>query len=454
MENKFYCDLTQGSISRQLIRFSWPFLLSTFLQALYNIADMLIVGWYVGPVGISAVNTAGFITQIVTNLVIGLTVGGTVLIAQYLGAKQHKELFATIGSMFSIYGISTVIITASMLLFTAPVLQLMNTPPEAMADAQAYLVICVIGTVFIFGYNAICAMLRGMGDSLRPLIFVAIATGVNVLLDIWFVGGLGMRAAGAALATIIAQAVSMIISIVYLIRNKFVFDFKLKSFRLHADKVKLLLKIGLPSSAQFVVVMLSFAILVALANSYGVAASAAVGIASKVNGLAILPGLAMGSSISSMAGQNLGASLFDRARHTMIVGLRISLGLSLVIFTAVQLFPDAIISMFTSDAAVLEVGIPYLHIVSFDYILAAVVFSLNALANASGQTWFTLVNSVINSLLRAPLALLLVPVMGTDGIALSVPAATLAAIVISIVYVLRGSWKTCEVSAVNPADTL
>lgn len=451
--DKFYCDLTEGSISRQLIRFSWPFLLSTFLQALYNIVDMLIVGWFVGPVGISAVSNAGFITLLVTNLVIGLTVGGTVLIAQYLGARQHEELSATIGSMFSIYGISTVIITVTLLLFTTPVLQLIQIPPETMADAQIYMIICVAGTVFIFGYNAVCAMLRGMGDSIRPLVFVAIATVINIGLDLWFVGGLGMRAAGAALATVIAQALSLIISVVYLIRNKFVFDFRLKSFRLHMDKVRLLLKIGVPSSAQFVIVMLSFAILVALANSLGLNTSAAMGIVAKVNSLAILPGLAMGSAISSMAGQNLGACLYDRAKHTMFTGMRISLALSLVIFAIVQFFPQAVFRLFTKDTGVMEIGISYIRIVSFDYLLASVVFSLNALANASGQTWFTLLNSVINSfVLRAPLALMLVPVMGADGIALSVPVATFGAIIISILYLLKGSWKTRQVSPASPVD--
>lgn len=450
---KFCYDLTEGSISRNLIRFSWPFLLSTFLQALYNIVDMLIAGWFVGPVGISAINTGGFVTLIITNLIIGLTVGGTILIAQYLGAKQHEELTATIGSMFSIYAISGVFLTGIMLLFCTPILQLMQTPPETFADAQAYLTICVSGTIFIFGYNAVCAMLRGMGDSMRPLVFVAIATVINIGLDLWFVGGLGMRAAGAALATVIAQAASLVISVVYLMRNRFVFDFRLKSFRLHADKVRLLLKIGLPSSAQSVFVMLSFAILVALANSFGVATSAAVGIASKVNSVAILPGLAMGSSISSMAGQNLGACLYDRAKHTMYVGMRISLGLSLVIFALVQLFPEAIIACFTQEPGVMAAGVSYMRIVSFDYILASIVFSLSALANASGQTWFTLVNSVLNSLLRAPLALLLVPVIGTDGIALSVPVATIAAILICIVYVRRGSWKTRQIHPAAPDQT-
>ena len=450
---KFYSDLTEGSISRQLIRFSWPFLLSTFLQALYNIVDMLIAGWFVGPVGISAINTGGFVTIIITNLIIGLTVGGTILIAQYLGAKQQRELTATIGSMFSIYAIAAVLITVVLLLFSDQILYLMQTPPETMADAHAYLTICVSGTVFIFGYNTVCAMLRGMGDSIRPMVFVAIATVINIGLDFWFVGGLGMRAAGAALATIIAQALSLIISVVYLVRQKFIFDFKLKSFKLQADKVKLLLRIGLPSAAQYVVIMLSFAILVSLANSFGVATSAAVGIASKINSMAILPGLAMGSSISSMAGQNLGACLFERAKHTMYVGMRISLALSLVVFAIVQLFPQVIISAFTQDASVLAVGVPYLRIVSFDYILASIVFSLNALANASGQTWFTLINSVVNSvLLRAPLALILVPVIGTDGIALSVPAATFGAIIMSVIYVYKGGWKTRQVSPAYPVD--
>jgi putative MATE family efflux protein len=450
MDN-FYCDLTEGNIARQLIKFSWPFLLSTFLQALYNIVDMLVVGIYVGPVGISAVTTGSQMLFIITFLVVGMAVGGTVLIAQYLGAKQHHELSATIGSMFSLYAISAVVLTVLMLVFSNNILQLMQTPAQAMADAKSYMDICVSGIVFIFGYNAVCAMLRGMGDSVRPMVFVAIATVINIGLDFLFVGPMGMRTAGAALATIIAQAVSFILSVIYLMRKGFVFDFKLRSFKLHADKVRLLLKIGLPSAVQNMIVSFSFMILVSIANGMGVAASAAVGISGRINGIAILPGLAIGSSVTSMAGQNLGACRFDRAKHTMYVGMWISLALSVIVFGMVQIMPGQIIGVFTNDAEVLAMGIPYLRVISIDYLLASIVFAYNALATAAGHTTFTFVNSTLNSvLLRAPLALLLGPVMGMAGLALAVPAATLGSIIIGFVYVQRGRWRTRQVSGAAP----
>ncbi len=439
-------DFTKGNIVKQLFVFSWPFLLSTLFQALYSVIDMLIAGWYMGKEGLAAITNGSQFFILTTNLIIGMAVGGTVLIAQYLGAKRKDELTSTIGTMFTLNVAFAALITTILLAFSGLFLNIMNTPPEVFNDAKSYLDVCAIGVIFIVGYNVVCAILRGMGDSIRPMYFVIVATIINVILDFVFVGSLGMRTAGAAYATIIAQGISFILSIIYLFHTDFVFEFKLPNFKVHMDKLKLLLKIGWPSSAQYFVLGMSFMVIVAVANSLGVATSAAVGSAAKVNAIAILPCLAMGSSIASMAGQNIGARLYDRAFQTMKIGMLISLSLSSILFILVQLFPVAVISLFSTDPSVIAEGVPYLRVISFDYILASIVICLNGLPTAAGETMYTLINTCINSIfLRAPLAIILAPILGAQGIALSVPIATVGSILISVVYVRRGSWKRPKV---------
>ena len=323
--SKFQQDLTRGSVAKQLFKFALPFLLSNLLQAMYNMADMLIVGQFSGPVGTSAVGIGGNVTILVINLISGLAVGGTVLIAQFIGAQRQEDVKKTIGTMFTLYGIAALVLTAVMLVLSPQILRLLNAPKESFAEARKYLDICMAGNVFIFGYNSVSAVLRGMGNSRHPLIFVAIATVTNVILDLIFVGVFGMGAAGAAWATIMAQALSFILSVIYLRRNNFLFDFRQRSFRIDREIALLLLKVGLPTSLQGTLVSSSFMFLTRLANDIaGIAGSTALSIAGKVNSVAILPSLAMQASVSSMAGQNLGAKKPKRAIKTMFVAIGIA----------------------------------------------------------------------------------------------------------------------------------
>ncbi|MGN1452181.1 MAG: MATE family efflux transporter, partial [Eubacteriales bacterium] len=325
----FQNDLTQGSVTKKLIRFSLPFLLSNLIQALYSVADMLIVGWFRGDTAISGVSLGSQITMLVTNLVVGFTVGGTVLISQYFGAKKHRDVNEAIGTLFSLLIGASVLLTAVFMLLADPLLRLLQTPKEAFGEAHSYLFICLCGTIFIFGYNAVSSILRGLGDSKSPFWFVMIACVANIGLDFLFVGALGRSSDGAALATVIAQAISLVLSIIWLIKRGFSFDFKPKSFIPKMDKVKLIFKLGLPSSIQNTISSISFMLMTALANNYGgVDASTAIGVVGKFNSFAILPAIAMSSSVSSMAGQNIGAGYFDRAKKTMWIAIRISFAIS------------------------------------------------------------------------------------------------------------------------------
>ncbi len=449
----FQNDLTQGSVTKKLIRFSLPFLLSNLIQALYSVADMLIVGWFRGDTAISGVSLGSQITMLVTNLVVGFTVGGTVLISQYFGAKKHRDVNEAIGTLFSLLIGASVLLTAVFMLLADPLLTLLKTPKEAFVEAHSYLFICLCGTIFIFGYNAVSSILRGLGDSKSPFWFVMIACVANIGLDFLFVGALGRSSDGAALATVIAQAISLVLSIIWLIKRGFSFDFKPKSFIPKMDKVKLIFKLGLPSSIQNTISSISFMLMTALANNYGgVDASTAIGVVGKFNSFAILPAIAMSSSVSSMAGQNIGAGYFDRAKKTMWIAIRISFAISAVIFVLVQLFPEYIIRIFTDTPGVIELGIDYMRAFAFDYLLVAFFFCFNGLIIASGHTVFSLINGVLCSiLLRMPVAWLLGYVFdfGMTGIGAGAPAATLGSIILCGWFIFSGRWKANRLGIVE-----
>lgn len=451
--SRFNNDLTGGSVVGQLIKFAIPFLLSNILQACYSVADIMIVGQYCGKAGITGVSIGGQINLLVTNAILGLAVSGTVLVAQYLGAKKYEDQRRTIGTLSTMFLIFSVVVTAVMLVCGGYVLRLLNTPESAFGEAERYLDICMCGTLFMFGYNAICAVLRGMGDSKRPLYFVAIAVAVNVVLDLLLVGKFNMSAAGAALATIISQALAMIISLIYLVKTGFFQGFTLKDFAIDREKSRLLIKIGLPSAVQSIVVSLSFLLLTRLVNSLPNAevAAACQGIGGKVNSFGILPGLAVAGAVSSMVGQSIGAGLYDRAKKTMTVGIMMGLCVSIIVFAVVELFPEYILMAFIKDdPEVIATGVPYMRLISMDYIFASVVFSLNALAIGSGHTLFALFNALFSSIaVRVPMAYLFVYAfdMGFNGVGLALGIASLASMIVGAVYVQSGRWKRRLISS-------
>ena len=460
--SKFQHDLTQGSVTKQLLLFSLPFLASNLLQALYSLADMLIVGRFCGPIGASAVGLGGQVTILVINLISGLAVGGTVLIAQYIGAKRQEEVKRTVGTMFTLYAICGAVITVVMLICGRYILVALNTSSEAFDETLAYLNICMGGTIFVVGYNAVSAVLRGMGDSKHPLLFVAIAAAVNVALDILLVGPLKMGAAGAAWATISAQAISFIISVIFLRRRDFVFDFHPRSFRIDKSLAVKLIQIGLPASLQGTLVSFSFMVLTGLANVVAVSplvGSTALSIAGKVNSIAILPSMAMQASVSSMVGQNMGAGKPERAKKTMWVAIGFAFSVSALVFVLVNLFPREIVSIFLGSqeqagmsaeimAQCVEQSALYLQMISFDYLLTSILFCITGLAMGVGQTLFSMCNGIASSLLlRIPAAYIFGSVLGwgLKGVGLAAPAATAGGLVICFIYLLTGSWKRAKV---------
>ncbi len=450
---KFEKNLSEGSVVKQLILFSLPVLLSNLLQSLYSTVDMLIVGQFASEISMSGVNIGGQVSFLITNMVFGLSVGATVLIGQYMGADDRKSMHETIATLFVSLLVSAVVITLVAICLMDPILKLINTPTESFSEARIYFFISMLGTIFIFGYNALSAVMRGLGDSRNPLIFVAVACITNIILDLLFVAQFKMGAAGAALATVISQAISMILCILYLKKNDFIFDFSLKSFKGATKKqLKLILKIGIPTSVQNVATSTSFLFLTALVNSLGVMASAAVGAVGKLNGFAILPGVAMSTSVSAMGAQNIGAKKYDRAAKTMLCGMTIAMIISLVIFFIVSVFPEACMKLFGKDPEFIACGVSYIKTFKYDYLIAPLCFCLNGLFIGSGHTTFSLTNGIMSSLLfRIPASYLfgMAMNMGLTGVGLGAPVASFASLIFGVVFFMSGRWKSMVIKTIS-----
>lgn len=429
---------------KRLVMFALPFLLSNIVQSLYNVADMYIVGLFNGPVGISGVNIGGQVTFLMTNIVIGLCVGGTVMIGQFLGAKKTDEARQTISTLIVILLAAAAVMTVLMLIFSNQILNLIQTPAESFSEAKAYLDVTVLGTVFIFGYNALSAVMRGMGDSKTPMMFVFVACVVNVFADLLLVGVFKMGAAGAAIATVLSQALSMILCIVYLKRSDFIFDFKLKSLIFYKDKFKMIMNVGIPTAVQNVITSVSFLVITTLVNSIGVMESAAVGVVGKVNSFGIMPIVAISSSLSAMVAQNSGANKPERVRKALLWGFALALCLAIPVFTLTRIFPEQIIMIFDKTPEMVEAGSVYLTSFAYDYLIVPFAFCFTGLATGAGHTKFSLFSSVASSLLfRMPLAILfgMYLNMGLAGIGLAAPLSSLAGAIIGLIYFISGKWK-------------
>jgi len=462
---KFQKDLTQGSVAKHLILFALPLVASNFLQALYNMSDMFFVGRFAGAVGATAVGVGGQITWLVMHLISGLAVGGTVLIAQFIGASAAKgdegqeDVKRTVGTIFTLYGAAGAVLTVVMLVANPYILRLLVSDPLAYPETLKYTNICMAGLIFIFGYNAVSAVLRGMGDSRHPLMFVAIAAALNIGLDALFCGPFGWGAAGAAWATVISQGVSFLLSVLFLRRKKFIFDFRLKSFRVDQEIARQLLRVGLPTSIGGVAVSLSFITLTGVANSIaGIVGTTALSVAGKVNSVAILPAFAMQAAVSSMGGQNLGAKKHERALKTCLTAMGLTLCVTVPMLLLVRAWAVPITRFFLGtdseglDPAIalacVEQAAVYIRSVSWDYILVAGTFNAVGLALAAGHTRFTLTTSVLSSIVaRIPAAWLLGGTLGLGlaGMGFAVPITSAIVLIVYVFYLYSGRWRHSRV---------
>ena len=400
-------DLTTGNVSKKLIKFAVPLLLANLLQSFYSIVDMLVVGRFVGETGLAAISNASMISFIINSICIGVTMGGTVLVAQYKGADDEEGQRETVGTLFSLSFFASLLVTVSGLLVYRPFFQILRVPAGSMQDACDYMRIICCGTVFVFGYNAVCSVMKGLGDSISSLYFIAAAAVVNILLDLLLVGPFGMGTAGAAYATVFSQGISLAISICCLRRKTFIFPFRLKNFAVQTEKMAAVLKVGLPTAVQMAVVNISYLMITGMLNQFGVSVAAASGVGLKVNTFAGMPCWAVGQAVTAMAGQNMGAGRTDRVKKTTETGLRLNLLITLMAVVLVQLFAGQIIMLFEpQNKEVIADGILYLRICcGINSLVYAALYTFDSFAIGIGAANIAMVNALLDAaVVRLPVS--------------------------------------------------
>ena len=389
-------NLTQGSIFKNIVVFSLPFLLSYFLQTLYGMADLFIAGQFNGANVISAVSIGSQVMHMFTVMIVGLAMGGTVLIGQAVGARDSKNVSNVIGNTITLFIIIAVFITFILLVLCRKIVLVVQTPIESIDETVSYLKICFIGIPFIVAYNVISSICRGLGDSKSPMIFITIACVINIILDYLFMGILGMKASGAAIATVLAQTFSVIISIVFMTKTKNRIKISKTDLILKSKTARSILKIGVPVCCQDGFIQISFMIITVIANRRGVDVAAAVGIVEKIICFLFLVPSTMLSTVSSIAAQNIGAGFFDRAEKTLWLGTSIAAAIGLIFALVFQFAAKPILSLFTSEHVVIDLGVQYIKSYVFDCFFAAIHFSFSGYFCAMGKSIISFIHNVIS----------------------------------------------------------
>ena len=443
-------DLTKGPVGRALMTFVLPFLASTILQFLYSVVDMMIVGRFTDPASISAVNTAGQMMQLVTTLIQGVATGGTVVIGQYVGGKQTQRIRRAVDSMLWVFLVMGLLFALGVFFGSGLLISLAKVPPEAVKDARDYLMICSLGIVFVSGYNGIAGILRGLGDSKHPMYFVVFSCGLNIVGDLLLVGAFRMGAAGAALATVLAQAVAFLLSVGTLQKSSVRFSRKLPG--LAPEEGGRVLKLGIPLAAQDFLVNLSFLLITVVVNTMGVDKSAAVGIVERIVAFCMLVPIAFLSALSAFTAQNVGAHQPERARQGLKMSTLICALITLAILLLSEIIPGKMVGLFTTDAVVIGHGVDYFRPYALDIFLVSFVFCLNGFFSGYGRTGFTMANSLISTFVfRVPLvfAVSTIPDVSLTLIGAGAPVASVVQIVMQIVYYRVGSWRKLSEPAEN-----
>ena len=439
-------DFTQGSILKKLVAFMMPVLGALILQAAYGAVDLLVVGRFGSTSGLSAVSTGSQVLNLVTFVVVQFAMGITVLIARYLGEKKPEKIGAVIGGGAIVFAIISVVLFIVMVCFAHPISILMQAPEEAVDLTASYVRICGGGIFFIVAYNLLSAIFRGLGDSKSPLLFVLVACIVNVIGDLALVAGLHMDAAGAAIATVSAQALSVVFAVVLLIKKELPFSIARKDFRLN-PQCKKFLKIGLPLALQEFLTQVSFLALCAFVNRLGLEASSGYGVACKIVNFAMLVPSALMQSMASFVSQNIGAGKKKRAKKSMFTGIGVGLVVGCLVFALVMLKGDMLAGFFSTDAAVIENGYAYLKGFALETIVTAILFSMVGYFNGNNKTIWVMTQGLIQTLLvRLPLAyfMSIQPNASLTKIGLAAPISTMVGVVLNIgfyVYLNRVEQK-------------
>lgn len=435
--------LSEESTALKLLRLSIPLLLSGFLQSLYGIADMVVVGHNMKSVGLSAVSMGSQVMQVVTAFAIGLSTGGSVLVSQNIKREDDEGMKTLLGTLFAISAMVAVAISVLLGVFRNQVLVLFDTPENALNEAGRYLAICSAGILLIFAYNIINAVLRGMGNTKFTFYMTLVSVVLNLVLDIVFVLSFGMGAAGAALATVISQGVAAFGVLAYMLsKNSPWMPRKISYFKPDGNCTKMLLRVGVPAGAQPMVVFLSMLIVAGMVNSYGITVSAAYGACMKVDSLSILPRQAVAQAAAVLVGQNFSLGNHRRIKETICWAAAISFGICCVIGLVVRLSAPWLVGFFDNDPAVVEEGVKYLRIMCWGYPITGLLGAFNSLTIGIGFTAFALVNSFLDSIIaRVLLCDLLGSAIGLEGIYLGLVLAPIFAVAFGGGYFFFGRWK-------------
>jgi len=441
-------DFTRGSIPMHLIQFTIPLFLGNMLQTFYNTVDTIWVGKFLGPDALAAVSVSFPITFMLISLAIGITMATTVLVGQYKGAGEDAMLKKVINNSIILLTVTACVMTTVGILFHKHILDLMNTPEEISKVAAGYLNITFLGLVFTFCYNAIGAVLRGLGDSNTPLLFLFYTTIINIILDPVLIFGLGpfpkMGVNGAALATVIAQAISCILAIRHLNKMDNSFTIKLKDIKYDFDMIKQIVKIGLPAGLQQTVVALGATVVMSIVNDFGKTTIAAFGAVSKIDSFSFMPSMSIGLATSAIAAQNIGAGKYHRVREVTRWASIMSLIITGIVTAVVINFPTTLLKMFTDDISVLSEGAAILKILAIYYVPFGFMWVFNGVIRGAGNTLVTMFISIFNLwIVRVPLAYYLsnYTALKSKGIWIAMVASSLVASLTSYIYFRTGRWK-------------
>lgn len=437
MEDK--SDFTSGSILRKLTSFMFPILGALILQAMYGAVDVMMVGWFGSTEGLSGVSTGSSIINLITFVLTGLAMGITVIIGRCLGEKNEERIGSVIGNAIAFFALIGVILTVLIVFFARQIAILMRSPMEAVEETANYVRICGAGLLFIIAYNVISCIFRGLGNSRLPLIFVLIACITNIIGDYVLIAVFNMDESGAALATVAAQAVSVILSLIILRKEKLPFSLKLSDIRL-SGQIRDLLKVGTPVALQELLTQISFLALVAFINRIGLDASSGYGVANKIVSFVMLIPSAIMQSMSSFVAQNVGAGREERARKAMFTGMVIGMAIGMIVFYFTFFHGDLVSAVFSRDSHVITRSAEYLRGFAFEAVVTSILFSFIGYYNGHQKTVFVMIQGLLQTLLvRLPVAYLMSiePDPSLTRIGMAAPLATIFGILINLIYFIH-----------------
>lgn len=443
-------DMTVGRPWEDILVFTLPMLLGNIAQQLYNAVDSVVVGNYVGDNALAAVGSAGPIINLLIVLFVGISVGASILVSQYFGARNREALSMTIGNCITITGIASILMTVIGLIVVRPMLVLLNTPSSILDWSTSYLQIILIGILGMGYYNILSGVLRGLGDSISALLYLLVASGLNIVLDLVFVIYFNMGVNGVALATSLAQAVSAILCIRRLSKMKDLFDLKAKYFKLSKIHVMNIIRLGVPSGVTQAIMSMAMLVVQSLTNSFGEQFIAANVIVMRVDGFAMLPNFSFGTAMTTYAGQNIGAKAHDRVVKGSRQGLMLGVGTSALITMAILIFGKSLMAIFTNTEELVELSMNMMRILAVGYIAVAVTQCLSGVMRGAGDTitpmWISIVSTIV---IRVPLAYGMVyltrseqfPQGRKECIFISLLIAWILGAVITSIFYKIGKWK-------------